>query len=37
MMEMCCSPKTAGTKEETVLQKEQEREMDSTKEGCGCS
>ncbi len=24
MMEMCCSPKTAVTKEETALQKEQE-------------
>ena len=37
MMEMCCSPKKAGTKEKTELKKKQEEEMDSTKEGCCCS
>ena len=37
MMEMCCPPKTADTKEDTELQKEQEGETESTEEGCGCS
>jgi hypothetical protein len=37
MMEMCCPPKTADTKEDTELQKNQEGETESTEEGCGCS
>lgn len=37
LMEMCCPPKTADTKEDTELQKEQEGETESTEEGCGCS
>ncbi len=37
MMEMCCPPKTADTKEETELQKEQEGETESTEEECGRS
>ncbi len=31
MMEMCCPPKTADTKEDTELQKEQEGDTESTK------
>ncbi len=37
MMEMCCPPKTAGTKEDTELQKEQEGATESTEKGRGCS
>lgn len=37
MMEMCCPPKTADTKEDTELQKEPEGKTESTEEGCDCS
>ncbi len=37
MMEMCCPPKTADTKEDDDRQKEQEGQTESTEEGCGCS